>query len=174
MFIWLSNESTYMYLHDMANVWLAMFTRMCCHSHTETQHVSVYWPMFSCLHATFDLLECFNHYQHTICQKFVTMGVCKIVRATSFLLSNPSCETFSRKTSTKMHWVTVCNGIGHNRSKCNNPLLWHVSFFCLYDSHILYHPIHSIVGYMVRGYWFSFLCIGLIIGTMHYFVIFMI
>ena len=82
----------------------------------------------------------FNHYQHTICQNFVTMGVCKIVRATSFLLSNPSCETFSRKTSTKMHWVTVCNGIGHNRSKCNNPLSWHVPFLCLYDSHIFIIP----------------------------------
>ena len=88
--------------------------------------------------------------------------------------TTPSCETFSRKTSTKMHWVTVCNGIGHNRSKCNNPLSWHVPFLCLYDSNILYHPIHSSIGYMVRGCWFSFLCIGLVIGTMPYFVIFMI
>ena len=32
-------QSTYVYLHDMENVQLAMFTRMCCHPHTETQHV---------------------------------------------------------------------------------------------------------------------------------------
>ena len=43
-----------------------------------------------------------------------------------------------------------CNGIGHNRSKCNNLLSWHVACLCLYDSHTLYQPIHSIVGYMVR------------------------
>ena len=67
-----------------------------------------------------------------------------------------------------------CNGIGHNRSKCNNPLPWHVACMCLYDSHTLYQPIHSIVGYMVRYCCFSFICIGLVIATMHYLVIFMI
>ena len=159
----------------MANVWLAMFTRMCCHSHTETQHVSVYWPMFSCLHTTFDLLGSVSTITNT--QYAESLWRWEFARLCKQLLScspTPSCETFSRKTPTKTHWVTVCNGIGHNRSKCNNPLSWHVPFLCLYDSNILYHPIHSSIGYMVRGCWFSFLCIGLVIGTMPYFVIFMI
>ena len=34
-------------------------------------------------------LVSFNHYQHTICRKFVRMGVCKIAPTTYFLLSNP-------------------------------------------------------------------------------------
>ena len=65
------------------------------------------------------------------------------------------------------------NGIGHN-SKCNNQLLWHISFcgckvfiFCTI-------PHYSILWYMVGGCWYWYLCIGLVIGTMNYLFIFMI
>ena len=169
----------------MENVRLAMVTRMCCHPHTETWRVWVYRPMFSCLHTTFDLLGSVSTITNTqyaeslwrwefarLCRQLLSCSPTPHVRRPPGRPRQRRIESqFSHKRA--IH-CSRCNGIGHNRSKCNNSLSWHVPFLCLYDSNILYHPIHSIIGYMVRGCWFSFLCIGLVIGTMPYFVIFMI
>ena len=44
-----------------------------------------------------------------------------------------------------------CNGISHNRSKCNNPLPWHVHFFACKVFILCTIPHYSIICFMVMG-----------------------
>ena len=55
---------------------------------------------------------------------------------------------FSHKRVIHCSW---CNGIGHNRSKCNNPLSWRVHFFVCKVFIFWTIPHYSILWYMVTG-----------------------